>query len=430
MVQLELAEEEIDLGTICRGTETGIGYVLKNSGNRSTTVRVDAELTGPDGTFFLTLPASFDLASEENHEDQILLAVGDTRGELRGTLTFRDTVCGTEQVLTFRGVIDGPDVKIDSVPIVCAGAPVRPTADGAERYRWEPSGDVDCLGDPDCASPLVRPMQTTTYIVTGYDADGCTGIDSIRVPVQEEPTEIAVRMGRGHRGGPGDSVKLPLLIDPLIDSLTTGSDVIDLEITLEYDPNILTINTDALLHGLAGTRLEGWRVLGINGPGGNIRLRLASPDGLKADPLLPLLQLEGRIFLANVTGTEVRGTVRSSASCVAFTPFAGYLTVDSICGLHQRLIEVSRAKYSLSPPYPNPTTGDGLTIDFSLGLDGPTTVELVNSADGRSAILLNDHLEPGAYRLTWRTEDQPSGTYLVRVSSGEWNRVEWVRIVR
>ncbi|MCB0712552.1 MAG: choice-of-anchor D domain-containing protein [Ignavibacteriae bacterium] len=426
-VRLELATDEVDFGLLCPGEESAITYSITNTGNLSSHIRIDSRVDqGGDDLQVVSLE-SFDIAQGETVEGRFYLMPEKTEGEIRGAIIFYDTICGTSQELKFRGVVDGPEIEVDSVPLVCAGTPVQLNARGATRYEWEPSDDLDCSGDITCANPIVRPTQTTTYIVTGYDDNGCSGIDSVTVIVQSEPTVIALRMGRGHRAGPGDSVMLPLTINEATEKL---DEVTDLEIVVEYNPKVLKLHTDNLMKWFTGTRLEGWTLLEVKEAPGSIRLHVASPNGISGDSLQPLLQLGGEIFLANVGGTELRGTVRTTAPCTAFTPFAGYVTVDSICGLNQRLIDISFAKYSLSPPYPNPSTGEGITLDFSLGLDGPATVEVINYADGNSRFLLQEDLEAGAYQLNWQPEELPSGTYLIRVSSGEWNQVEWVKIVR
>lgn len=75
-------------------------------------------------------------------------------------------------------------ITIDAFPetsSILQGESVILTATGALTYTWTPSNGLSCT---DCASPTASPSTTTTYIVTGTDANGCTGSDTVTVYVQ------------------------------------------------------------------------------------------------------------------------------------------------------------------------------------------------------------------------------------------------------
>jgi gliding motility-associated-like protein len=56
-------------------------------------------------------------------------------------------------------------------------------ASGAESYSWTPSQSLSCA---DCSNPLASPTETTTYIVTGSNANGCVSSDTITIKVDTE----------------------------------------------------------------------------------------------------------------------------------------------------------------------------------------------------------------------------------------------------
>lgn len=58
-------------------------------------------------------------------------------------------------------------------------------ATGAESYTWTPAFG---LSGTDIPNPIAAPKDTTTYIVTGVDANGCTDIDTITINVIGELT--------------------------------------------------------------------------------------------------------------------------------------------------------------------------------------------------------------------------------------------------
>lgn len=76
----------------------------------------------------------------------------------------------------------GPDVQI------CAGGNVQLQASGATGYSWSPSTGLSCVT---CANPVASPSVTTTYIVTGTDANSCNNTDTIVVTVNQIPVANA-----------------------------------------------------------------------------------------------------------------------------------------------------------------------------------------------------------------------------------------------
>ena len=53
-------------------------------------------------------------------------------------------------------------------------------------YTWSPSSGLSCS---DCSDPMAAPTVSTTYIVTGTDANGCSGTDTVYVTIVPVPVE-------------------------------------------------------------------------------------------------------------------------------------------------------------------------------------------------------------------------------------------------
>lgn len=80
---------------------------------------------------------------------------------------------------------------------VCLNDSVQLSANGSVTYSWSPSAG---LSNASIANPKASPAATTTYTVTGTDADGCTTTDTLVVnvnplPVADAGTDVAVCPG-------------------------------------------------------------------------------------------------------------------------------------------------------------------------------------------------------------------------------------------
>ncbi len=100
------------------------------------------------------------------------------------TLTYTvGTVCpgsASDQVTVF--AIPNVNAGVDQA--LCAGESTSLSASGANSYSWSGQG----LGSPSSATTSAQPNFTTTYTVTGTDANGCQDTDQITVVVNPLPS--------------------------------------------------------------------------------------------------------------------------------------------------------------------------------------------------------------------------------------------------
>lgn len=77
-----------------------------------------------------------------------------------------------------------PNVSAGANTSICAGYPTTLQATGASGYVWSPATGLSCTG---CPNPSANPATTTTYTVTGTDANGCKDTAIVTVTVNTKP---------------------------------------------------------------------------------------------------------------------------------------------------------------------------------------------------------------------------------------------------
>ena len=99
------------------------------------------------------------------------------------TVKVHDDYCEYDSVFTVTlNVLPSPAVQATkSNDIDCSHAFATLTALGAANYSWTPTGS---LSNSNSADPTATPTTTTSYVVTGYNASGCSASDTITVKVK------------------------------------------------------------------------------------------------------------------------------------------------------------------------------------------------------------------------------------------------------
>ncbi len=96
------------------------------------------------------------------------------------TVTDENGCTDKDEVTVF--VNTPPLVNAGNDVTICANASTRLSASGAISYTWSPAIG---LSNSNIANPIANPSVTTTYIVTGVDANGCSNTDQLTVSVME-----------------------------------------------------------------------------------------------------------------------------------------------------------------------------------------------------------------------------------------------------
>ncbi|WP_276132869.1 PKD domain-containing protein [Polluticoccus soli] len=99
-------------------------------------------------------------------------------------------------------VLPKPNVSAGNNAGICVGNSVTLHGTGAQNYVWSPAKGLSCTSCPD---PVANPSATTTYTLTGTDANGCTNNASVTVTIHPVPN---IDAGEDKTVCAGSSVKL------------------------------------------------------------------------------------------------------------------------------------------------------------------------------------------------------------------------------
>ena len=355
-----------------------------------------------------------------------------TKINLPFTLELRDLECS--QILERPGYFELflPDLH-DTVHI-CEDESI--SLDGGEgiAWSWEQHESLSCN---DCRRPIASPKTATTYNVRTTEAPGLFQHRSVHVRLSP-PTVIRAHIGEYGPHIFGDTTTIELILDDPL----KGIDLNRIDVSFFYDargmlPVVTTLEEFA--QGLEGTLLEGWHIDELyDDYQGTLKLSLTPPSPSNSHFIETgtLMRVRFATFLGLDPSIIVDslGRIPLPFTLTLFDPYCTEISETpgainlGICGLHHRLIEMTFSKYSLlSALSPINDIGE---LQFSLGLDGPTQLELFDLQGNRVVQLIDEHLEAGEYDLQWDASILPSGLYFYRLESGDWGRTKRVIIQR
>jgi hypothetical protein len=258
------------------------------------------------------------------------------------------------------------------------------------------------------------------------------GVDSViaksaSLVGRSEKATATASIATGYRTFPGGSLHIPVTLETALDNAHVDDIVLD----LRYAKGMMLASIDeAKLDALVtGTLLEGWTVKLLahrEDVAGSDRmllsLRATAPAGTWVRGTGTLMNIDFTTFIGDTMQTALPFTIETPGrECTAVTTTAGAASLDSICGLSFRLIDATAQQYALRQNAPNPFN-PSTAIEFAIGLDGETTLEIFNATGHKVATLVRTYLRPGAYTVTWDASSAPSGLYYYRLTSGMWTR--------
>ncbi len=144
-----------------------------------------------------------------------------------------------------------------------------------------------------------------------------------------------------------------------------------------------------------------------------------------------LLRLGFHTYLGEVLRAELMLELRlpERETCVEVATTPSLVELGG-CFVNGRLIRLSPEGYLLYPVHPNPVRERSVQLTYSIGLEAPTRLDIVNAMGQTVVKLLDGVLPAGKYQQEVDLSALPAGIYWVRLLSGPFRAVEQMIVLR
>lgn len=129
-----------------------------------------------------------------------------------------------------------------------------------------------------------------------------------------------------------------------------------------------------------------------------------------------LCKVPYRIYLGSTTYSEIEMQSSIYTTCSSPVELATKITVDGVCFLQGRLVEISGYEFIVGVPQPNPAN-EKVKIDFSIPFDGPVDIELQSTAGSIVKSVTTNQLKAGVHSVEIPTDDLGTGIYFIQFKS-------------
>ena len=263
------------------------------------------------------------------------------------------------------------------------------------KYNWQPVSGLDY---PEKSNPTLTALESGEYILSVVNSDGCQSTDTVVITVVQKDERKFTLSPQLITFTPGTSFQTDLNVPSGIKSWKAY---------ITYDSMLFKfVEILQTSIGITVTSYDQNGRLQLNGEGdnGNVALKFAT--------YLP--NTPDTIFVLGLT-------VDSSAKnlCNVVTAEGNTLQLNEYCGRRVRMVSSTGKRYYLS------AKENG--VNFGVGLPGNVRIELYDYRGMVKQILANEPLTVGEYSINF---DLPTGLYFCHISSGMYDDVVKVMIIR
>ncbi len=122
---------------------------------------------------------------------------------------------------------------------------------------------------------------------------------------------------------------------------------------------------------------------------------------------------------------DITHEIMDNEQCVDFTnPEKSTAILSEVCLNPLRPILISAVDYNMGKINPQPIGDQGATLDFAVGLEGQTSIRIINSNGEVVSVLTDGSMKVGNYSVRIPVEKLTSGVYFVEMQSGEFKEMQ------
>jgi hypothetical protein len=292
------------------------------------------------------------------------------------------------------------------------------------------SGDVGVVGLSQTGSFVVPPASSQAIVVTfippttgsfaaTYTIPNDQGL-SLNINVSGQGTTINAdfRFGTVNGGQVGQTFNAPV-------NVTVGA--LD---TVKITEITFTFTHSAEYVGLRqqSAQQAGWQLTATSPGPGISEIRAVADPGVQLRSG-PFMTPQFEVFITAEANQRIAFTAVASPDCIVATGDQEDVNVELVCNANSRLVSVNTSPFSIAQPSPNPTSA-ALNVRYSVGLDVPTTFDLVDAVGNTVLTHVTPVQTSGSYEVTLDTDQLSDGLYFLRMSSGPFSATRQVMILK
>ena len=213
---------------------------------------------------------------------------------------------------------------------------------------------------------------------------------------------------------PGEEFDLPI-------SISNVSGVYAMQTNISYDPQYLTaINVESLLSEMNCS-------FHIDEEAGLINIALAGIESLESDMTIANLKFIATEEMGLAIETQVNAEFfMANETDLTWNVKNGTVVIN---GLTIGFGETDKENYSILSCYPNPFN-DKMTIKYTVQSEGNVQIIVYDMYGKMVAEIANGNHVAETYQVHWNGEQLNSGTYFIRLLSGNEVKTEKIQLVR
>ncbi len=209
-------------------------------------------------------------------------------------------------------------------------------------------------------------------------------------------------------------------------------------VMFSFNPDMTYTSTIDEIINTSGLLLDGWTIETYDlDQLDHLYVKFVSPDPnnvfLTYDNANEATLFEFRVFgrLATLNTYDLNPDIDVLKPYVIDTQINGDISNSRVCVQDIRPAITSGVEYSLIDVAPNPVNKT-TTINYSVGIEAPTSLELFNSFGERVAVLVDERLKPNEYTVDLNVDELglSTGTYYFRLNSGPYSATRKMIILK